>query len=144
MYAHFYFLSTGEDATESQINSGLKEFQRMHEEEPDRLEQIETVYSWAFRDAVSEGGRVLDDRGLRRLRNCESTDNYSISTGNGYYGAYQFSVATWNNVAERHLPYLVGVRPDQASRLEQDAMTKILWSMDGGGPGHWPVCSRKV
>ncbi len=29
------------------------------------------------------------------LRQCESGGNYSINTGNGYYGAYQFSSGTW-------------------------------------------------
>ena len=27
-----------------------------------------------------------------RLRMCESSNNYSINTGNGYYGAYQFDL----------------------------------------------------
>ncbi len=29
------------------------------------------------------------------LRQCESGGNYSINTGNGYYGAYQFNLSTW-------------------------------------------------
>jgi peptidoglycan hydrolase-like protein with peptidoglycan-binding domain len=29
------------------------------------------------------------------LRQCESGGNYSINTGNGYYGAYQFDISTW-------------------------------------------------
>lgn len=32
------------------------------------------------------------------LRQCESGNNYKINTGNGYYGAYQFSHATWASV----------------------------------------------
>jgi hypothetical protein len=34
---------------------------------------------------------------LLKLRMCESGGNYQINTGNGYYGAYQFSLATWNH-----------------------------------------------
>jgi hypothetical protein len=34
---------------------------------------------------------------LLRLRTCESGGNYAENTGNGYYGAYQFSIATWNH-----------------------------------------------
>ena len=30
-----------------------------------------------------------------RLAKCESGGNWSISTGNGYYGGLQFSKATW-------------------------------------------------
>ena len=35
---------------------------------------------------------------LLRLRTCESSGNYQTNTGNGYYGAYQFSQATWNSL----------------------------------------------
>lgn len=31
----------------------------------------------------------------KSVRKCESNGNYSISTGNGYYGAYQFDRGTW-------------------------------------------------
>jgi len=34
---------------------------------------------------------------LLKLRTCESGGNYQINTGNGYYGAYQFSIPTWNS-----------------------------------------------
>ena len=32
---------------------------------------------------------------FRNRRVCESGDNYAEDTGNGYYGAYQFSLSTW-------------------------------------------------
>lgn len=84
----------------------------------------------------------LSDAQLYRLRMCESTDRYWIDTGNGYYGAYQFDLRTWNGVAERHLPWLVGVRPNNAWPAEQDAMTRWLWSERGRQP--WPVCGYRV
>lgn len=34
---------------------------------------------------------------LLKLRTCESGGNYAINTGNGFYGAYQFTIATWNH-----------------------------------------------
>lgn len=34
---------------------------------------------------------------LKTLRDCESGGNYQINTGNGYYGAYQFSKPTWDH-----------------------------------------------
>jgi hypothetical protein len=34
---------------------------------------------------------------LYKLRMCESHGNYQTNTGNGYYGAYQFSTSTWNS-----------------------------------------------
>ena len=52
---------------------------------------------------------VLSDAQLARLRQCESGGNYRISSASGAYrGAYQFHRGTWNSVASRHYPYLVG------------------------------------
>ncbi len=34
---------------------------------------------------------------LSRIRMRESGGNYATNTGNGYYGAYQYDVGTWNN-----------------------------------------------
>lgn len=31
----------------------------------------------------------------KRIRQCESGGSYTINTGNGYYGAYQFDYGTW-------------------------------------------------
>lgn len=80
----------------------------------------------------------------RAVRECESSGNYATNTGNGFYGAYQFTIRTWNWVAgiiDR--PDLVGVRPDLASPADQDRMANALaFEVRGGGLGHWPVCGR--
>jgi peptidoglycan hydrolase-like protein with peptidoglycan-binding domain len=62
-----------------------------------------------------------------RLRMCESSDNYSINTGNGYYGAYQFDLATWRSVGGTGYP-------NQASPAEQDARALELYRMRGWQP----------
>ena len=62
-----------------------------------------------------------------RLRNCESSNDYSINTGNGYYGAYQFNLSTWRSVGGRGYPNL-------ASRSEQDARALILYRERGWQP----------
>ena len=41
---------------------------------------------------------------LLKLRNCESGGNYADNTGNGYYGAYQFSLGTWQRLGLSGLP----------------------------------------
>lgn len=41
---------------------------------------------------------------LHTLRTCESGGNYSDNTGNGYYGAYQFSLGTWERLGYSGLP----------------------------------------
>jgi len=38
------------------------------------------------------------DTWLLKLRVCETGGNYRTNTGNGYYGAYQFSESTWNSL----------------------------------------------
>jgi len=41
---------------------------------------------------------------LLKLRQCESGGNYADNTGNGYYGAYQFSLGTWQRLGLSGLP----------------------------------------
>ena len=77
------------------------------------------------------------------LRQCESNGNYAITNPSGKYrGAYQFDRSTWNSVAERHAPHLVGVDPAAASPAEQDAMALALYSERGARP--WPHCGRHL
>lgn len=81
---------------------------------------------------------------LTRIRACESHGNYGAVNPSGTFrGAYQFSRSTWNWVASRYAPHLVGVDPAAASPGDQDQMAYWLYTMPGGGPGHWPVCSRR-
>lgn len=65
------------------------------------------------------------------LRNCESNGNYATDTGNGYYGAYQFSQQTWDGLGLSGLP-------SNASPATQDAAAQQLYAEDGSAP--WPVC----
>ena len=78
------------------------------------------------------------------VRNCESHNNYSINTGNGFYGAYQFTISSWDWVAGLiGRPDLIGVRPDLAAPWDQDRLAQALaFEVAGGGLGHWPVCGR--
>lgn len=65
------------------------------------------------------------------LRECESGGNYRINTGNGYYGAYQFSLSTWASMGGSGLP-------SDASPAEQDARAQRLYNAAGASP--WPTC----
>jgi resuscitation-promoting factor RpfA len=67
-----------------------------------------------------------------RLRMCESSNNYSINTGNDHYGAYQFDVPTWHSVGGRGYPH-------RASKAEQDARALILYRQRGWQP--WQCAS---
>ena len=84
-------------------------------------------------------GAGLPDPALNPFLQCviqrESGGNYSINTGNGYYGAFQFSQSTWNiAVQAAGLSYLVGVPPSSASKAEQDTAAVALYALDGSRP----------
>jgi hypothetical protein len=66
---------------------------------------------------------------------CESSDRYSINTGNGYYGAYQFNLQTWRGLGYTGLP-------SDASPAVQDEAALKLYQQRGWQP--WPACSRKL
>ncbi len=84
-------------------------------------------------------GADLPDPALNSFLQCvvqkESGGDYSINTGNGYYGAFQFSQSTWNVAAQdAGLAYLVDVLPSSASQAEQDTVAVALYALDGGQP----------
>lgn len=65
---------------------------------------------------------------------CESGGNWSINTGNGYYGGLQFSSSTW--AAYGGTAY--ASTADQASKSQQIAVgEKVLAAQ---GKGAWPTC----
>ncbi len=77
------------------------------------------------------------------LRACESGGDYSIVSASGRYrGAYQFNRSTWDVVAGRHAPELVGVDPAAAAPADQDAMARALFADRGASP--WPHCGRHL
>ncbi|WAX76616.1 transglycosylase family protein [Streptomyces sp. KMM 9044] len=69
---------------------------------------------------------------------CESSDNWDINTGNGYYGGLQFTQSTWEAFGgTRYAP-----RADLATKDQQIAIAEKV--LDGQGPGAWPVCSQRA
>ncbi|MEP4652937.1 MAG: transglycosylase family protein, partial [Ilumatobacter sp.] len=77
------------------------------------------------------------------LRDCESGGDYAIASSSGRYrGAYQFVQSTWDSVADRNDPTLVGIDPAAATPADQDAMALALYIEAGSGP--WPVCGRHL
>ena len=65
-----------------------------------------------------------------RIARCESGGNWSINTGNGYYGGLQFSLPTWNGVGGRDF----AAYPHQASRAEQITVANRLYARAGLQP----------
>ncbi len=70
-----------------------------------------------------------------KVAQCESGGNWSINTGNGYYGGLQFTLSTWRAYGGTGMPH-------QASKAEQIRIAEKV--LAGQGPGAWPVCSKKA
>jgi resuscitation-promoting factor RpfA len=67
---------------------------------------------------------------------CESGGNWSINTGNGFFGGLQFTQSTWS--AYGGTAY--AARADMAGKSAQVAVAeKVLASQ---GRGAWPVCGK--
>jgi hypothetical protein len=79
--------------------------------------------------AVPSGG-VWDE-----LAQCEAGGDWSINTGNGYYGGLQFSASSWGAVGGSGLPH-------EHSREEQIKRGKLLQAQQGWGA--WPSCAAKL
>ncbi len=69
---------------------------------------------------------------LEALRWCESSNDYTADTGNGYYGAYQFSLETWEWIGYSGYP-------SEAAPEVQDQAALDLY--DYSNWDAWPSCS---
>lgn len=107
----------------------------------------EVVVQEAVKRIVARGSVPLTlslQTWLYKLRQCESGGNYQTNTGNGFYGAYQFLQSTWNRIAAKVRPDLVGVRPDLASPQDQDYMIIANTNLSKGGlASQNPGCYKK-
>ena len=83
--------------------------------------------------SASAAGSVWD-----RVAACESGGNWSINTGNGYYGGLQFSGSTWRGFGGGQY----ASRADLATKSEQITVAQRVLKVQG--PGAWPVCSVRA
>jgi uncharacterized protein YabE (DUF348 family) len=74
-----------------------------------------------------------------RIAACESGGNWSIDSGNGYYGGLQFDHGTW--VAYGGDAYANNA--NLASKAQQIAIAEKVKAANGGY-GAWPVCGQKA
>ena len=72
------------------------------------------------------------------IAQCESGNNWSTSTGNGYYGGLQFSQGTWNAYGGGKYASTA----NRASRSQQIAVAEKV--LQGQGIGAWPVCGKRA
>lgn len=108
----------------------------------------EVVIQNPVKQVVAKGSIKLSvslDTWLYKLRMCETGGNYQRNSSNGlYYGAYQFRIDTWNAVARKVRPDLVGVRPDHASPADQDYMIIANTNMTSGLSSQNPGCYKST
>ena len=71
----------------------------------------------------------------KALARCEAGGNPRAANPAGYYGLYQFTVATWRGVGGHGYP-------NHASRGEQTLRAKKLFQRAGSSP--WPTCGRRL
>lgn len=85
--------------------------------------------------AVVSGSTIWD-----HIATCESHNNWSTNTGNGYYGGLQFDQQTWDAYDGQQF----ASRPDLASREQQIIVAERVRdgynSYPARGYTPWPVC----
>lgn len=73
------------------------------------------------------------------LAQCESSGDWSISTGNGYHGGLQFDKGTWSDFGgTTYAPTADGATKEQQIEIA----TKVRDAR--GGYGSWPACANKL
>lgn len=117
------------------IGSGIDEAGRDIELAAAQIRRAQVELSAARAAAAQNaGGRTDPGEGAwGRLRFCESGGVYSTDSGNGFYGAYQFDLQTWQSMGGTG-------RPSAAPYWEQDLRAKGLFQARGAQP--WPICGR--
>ena len=110
----------------------VRRFQRAHGLTVDGIAGAQTLAALGVtaQDASADPATILE-----RIAECESGGDPTMDTGNGYYGKYQFSRATWRSVGGRG-------NPARASEAEQDRRAARLYRREGTKP--WPVCGRQA
>ncbi|MFE2310084.1 transglycosylase family protein, partial [Streptomyces sp. NPDC059411] len=69
-----------------------------------------------------------------KVAQCESTGNWQINTGNGYYGGLQIVLSTWNAYGGREY----AAYPHQATKQQQILTAEKI--LAGQGAGAWGSC----
>jgi hypothetical protein len=85
--------------------------------------------------AAAAGATTHDWTGVAQ---CESGGNWSINTGNGYYGGLQFSQQTWAGFGGTEY----AARADLATKGQQIAVAERVLAVQGAGA--WPTCGRNL
>ena len=88
--------------------------------------------------AAAPAANAAPDSVWDRVAQCESSGNWNISTGNGFFGGLQFTSSTWRAFGGAQF----AGSANQATREQQIIVAERV--LAGQGWGAWPVCSRKA
>ncbi len=89
-------------------------------------------------DAGSDGH--VPDAVWDELAECESSGDWSINTGNGFYGGLQFELESWEWAGgHRYAEY-----PHYATREQQIEIAEELLEIHPAGWGAWPACAAQL
>jgi len=88
--------------------------------------------------AACRPGRFGSNTVWDKLAQCESSGQWRINTGNGFFGGLQFLPATWLGFGGgAYAP-----RADMATREQQIIVAERV--LAGQGWNAWPECSRQL
>ncbi|MFC1411412.1 transglycosylase family protein [Streptacidiphilus sp. N1-1] len=87
---------------------------------------------------TATGASAADSSTWNAVASCESTNDWSANTGNGFYGGLQFTPSTW--AAYGGTAYASSA--DQATQGQQIAVAENVLASQG--PGAWPVCGPQA
>lgn len=99
--------------------------QKWHEEQERKAAQAPAMSNQSMWEAIAQ---------------CESGGNWSINTGNSFYGGLQFNKLSWDWAGgQKYAPY-----PHQATKAQQIAVANELLRIHPAGLGAWPACTKKL
>lgn len=117
-------MNPGKDAHNLQVGSTI-----VLDDAPVRVERTSRVE----RQSAPVKRTVWD-----RLAQCESGGDWSINTGNGFFGGAQFAKTSWDAMGGQEF----AAYPHHASKAEQIIVAERLLKVQGWGA--WPACSAKL
>lgn len=83
-----------------------------------------------------------------RVAQCESSGNWAINTGNGYYGGLQFSAGTWAAAGgHKYAPQAHLAARAQQIEIADAWLGRVIaekGSVEQAWATQWPVCSAKA
>lgn len=85
--------------------------------------------------SATPSATVIVDGIWLELAQCESSGDWGINTGNGYFGGLQFTLSSWRAVGGAGYPH-------QAHPMEQIARADYLQRIQGWQA--WPMCAEKL